>query len=255
MTHASLEQAASQAAEIIQGSSYPIALTGAGISVPSGIPDFRSANTGLWSKNNPMEVASLTAFRHTPERFFNWLRPLAREMWAAQPNPAHFGLARLEQVGKLKAVITQNIDGLHQRAGSQAVIEVHGSMETLSCLNCRQHFPAQAFAETFIQQAQMPRCPNCNALVKPDIVLFEELLPVQAWQQAQAHAEQADLVLVIGSSLEVTPAANLPLYALDHGAQLIINTMSPTYLDRQAAMLIPYDVAEIIPLIAQKILD
>jgi len=119
-------QALAMAARMLRESRHAVALTGAGISTPSGIPDFRSAASGLWTQNDPMQVASLTTFRRRPEAFFNWLRPLAEKMWAAQPNPAHTALAQLEQAGLLKAVITQNIDALHQRAGSQTVIELHG---------------------------------------------------------------------------------------------------------------------------------
>ncbi len=247
----SMEETAALAAHLIRQSHYVVALTGAGISTPSGIPDFRSANTGLWTHNNPMEVASLSAFRHQPQKFFNWLRPLAREMVKAQPNPAHLALARLEQNGYLKAVITQNIDGLHRRAGTRNLYEIHGSMETLTCLKCRQDFPANDFYDHFINQEQIPACPNCRSTLKPGIVLFEEMLPVDVWNAAQAQSEQADLFLVVGSALEVTPAAHLPLYALENGAKLVIITLSPTYLDPRAALLLPFDVAEVLPAIVR----
>ncbi len=245
------DEAACLAADLVRQSHYTVVLTGAGISTPSGIPDFRSANTGVWTRNNPMEVASLTAFRYQPEKFFNWLRPLARQMFNAQPNPAHLALAQLEQEGYLRAVITQNIDGLHQRAGTHSLYEVHGSMETLACLKCRQNFPTNAFLDVFIAREQIPTCPNCRSVLKPGIVLFEEMLPMDVWDAAQAQAEQADLFLVVGSALEVTPAAQLPLYALENGAKLIIITFSPTYLDRRATLLLPFDVAEVLPAIVR----
>lgn len=238
------------AASLIRRAAHAVVITGAGMSTPSGIPDFRSAASGLWTHDNPMMVASMTAFRRRPEAFFNWLRGLAGPIHNARPNPAHEALAQMETRGHLKAVITQNIDGLHQRAGSREVIELHGSLTTLTCLSCGAREDAAPYIQPFIEQGAYPRCPRCEALLKPDIILFEEALPVRAWQSAQAHCETADLVLVAGSSLEVSPANQLPLYALQHDARLIINTMSPTYLDQAAHLLLPGDVATILPRIA-----
>ncbi len=239
------------AAELLRKARHAVAFTGAGISTPSGIPDFRSAGSGLWQKNDPMVVASLTSYRRTPQVFFDWLRPLARQIALARPNPAHLALASLEQAGILKAVITQNIDGLHQRAGSQTVLELHGSMTSLSCPICRKSFPSEPFLEPFIQDGTIPTCPQCRRFLKPDIVLFEEMLPVDTWREAQAHSQQADVFLVAGSSLEVMPAAGLPLYAVESNAFIIINNFTPTFLDEQAEVLLPMDVAEVLPRIAQ----
>jgi NAD-dependent deacetylase len=242
------------AGSLLRNAKHAIALTGAGISTPSGIPDFRSAQTGLWKKDNPMEVASLSAFRYRPERFFDWLRPLVKTAAEAVPNPAHTALAQLEQAGVIKAVITQNIDFLHQKAGSQKVIPVHGTMNTLTCSKCSRNYPVEDFLEPFLVQKIFPLCPVCSAILKPDIVLFEEMLPMNAWQEAELHCDQADLILVIGSSLEVTPANSLPLYALRSGAALIINNFTPTYLDDQAEILFPYDVVDTIPRIADEVI-
>ncbi len=195
-----------------------------------------------------MKVASLSAFRYHPEAFFNWLRPLATKMWQASPNAAHLGLAELENAGAIQGVITQNIDGLHQEAGSHTVLEVHGSARTAYCKTCRKTYPAEQFRQEFLGGG-MPHCPECGAILKPDIVLFEEMLPTDVWAKAQWHCSHADLILVVGSALEVVPAAGLPLMALEHGARLIINTISSTYLDEQAEILLPYDVVEIVPLI------
>jgi NAD-dependent deacetylase len=247
------EKAVLQAAEFIRAAKYAVAFTGAGISTPSGIPDFRSANTGLWMKNDPLEVASLTAFRRRPEVFFNWLRPLARDILQAEPNPAHTGLVRLENGGWLKAIVTQNIDGLHQKAGARNVIEVHGSMTRLECPACRQEYPAVDFADTFVSDGVIPRCGNCGNILKPSITLFEEMLPQKAWDQAEWACRRADLVLVVGSSLEVTPAAYLPMYALDNDARLIINNLTRTPLDSRADVLLPWDAAEVIPAIADRL--
>lgn len=197
-----------------------------------------------------MEVASLSAFRYRPERFFAWLRPLAAQIALARPNPAHQALADLEKAGLLKALITQNIDGLHQAAGSQAVFELHGSAQTLTCLHCRTSFQISHFFAEFVAQGKLPYCPYCAKLLKPDIVLFEEMLPASVWQRAEAHCLEADLMLVVGSSLEVSPANGLPWTAFESGAQLIILNFTPTYLDAQASVVMHADAAEILPQLA-----
>ena len=162
------------AARLIISAKRGVVLTGAGISTPSGIPDFRTPGSGIWSRFNPMEVASLSVFRYHPEKFFAWLHPMAKKMFEALPNPAHYALAILEKAGYLQTIITQNIDGLHQRAGSEQVLEVHGSMETLTCIGCYQKFPAGEFIQSYIQQEILPRCPDCDQILKPDVILYEE---------------------------------------------------------------------------------
>ena len=243
-----------KAVDLIRKSQNTIVLTGAGISTPSGIPDFRSSKTGLWMQNDPFQVASLSAFRNRPKVFFDWLQPLAQKIWEAHPNSAHIALANLERAGYIQAIITQNIDGLHQKAGSQNVIEVHGSANWLGCPKCKQSFHAEKFVESFIRKAQIPHCPLCDSILKPQIVLFEEMLPMEAWSAAEWYCEKADLILVIGTSLEVVPAANLPHEALRHGARLIINTFSETHLDSYADVRLPYDVVTTLPEIATALL-
>lgn len=255
MRNISVQVLIKQAAERIRNSRYTVVLTGAGISTPSGIPDFRSPQNGLWTHSDPMEVASLTAFRHHPDAFYNWLRPLAQRIISAKPNPAHQGLAVLEQAGYIKAVITQNIDGLHQSAGSREVIEIHGSMKDLVCPVCRVTYSANDFYSSYIMQGKYPRCSRCNAYLKPNITLFEEMLPVVTWERAMDHSQKADLFIVIGSSLEVMPAASLPLEAIRHGAKLIINTLSPTPFDHEAELIIHANVSEVLPAIAQQVLE
>lgn len=255
MKNTPLHELVQRASELVLSSKYTVVLTGAGISTPSGIPDFRSASSGLWTRSDPMEVASYSAFRYRPEKFFNWLRPLAEQIWNASPNAAHESLAVLEKAGRIQAVITQNIDGLHQKAGSHEVIEVHGSMTHMLCVQCKSSYPAEDYCEPFVMSGDLPRCSKCQALLKPDITLFEEMLPDEAWNKAVDHSLNAELFLVIGSSLQVTPAAGLPLTALRSGAKLIINTFSPTYLDKRADLVIPYDVTESIPAIANSVLE
>jgi NAD-dependent deacetylase len=249
------DQAIRHAAQLIQESQHAIALTGAGISTPSGIPDFRSSGSGLWQRYDPMEVASLTAFRYQPEKFFAWLRNLVLEIVQAEPNPAHTSLARLEKAGKVQAIITQNIDDLHQRAGSKNVLEVHGTMRTLTCIHCYRKYDSSGFIEPYLENGEIPHCQNCGNILKPDVVLFEEQLPYKTWQKAQEQVNQCDLMIVCGSSLEVVPVAGLPMQALYHGSSLIVVNETPTYVDEQAEVVIQDDVAEVIPRIATKVLD
>jgi NAD-dependent deacetylase len=241
-------------AHYLQTFRHRVVLTGAGISTPSGVPDFRSAGSGLWEKYDPYTVASLRAFRYDPEKFYAWLRPLARTIHDASPNPAHFALARLEAQGYLETIITQNIDGLHQRAGSRQVLEIHGSMRTLTCVSCYQTFDSSDFIPPYLEYGEIPICPVCHNTLKPDIILFEEQMPVMTWQSAEAACKKCDCILVIGSSLEVVPAAQLPLQAVDHGAQFVIINRTNTYLDRRAQVVLRGDAAEILPWIAIEVI-
>ena len=254
-SHESLETLIHEAAAYLQHARRAVALTGAGISTPSGIPDFRSTGSGLWDRYDPMEVASLMTFRHHPERFFAWVRPLLQDILAAQPNPAHMALAQLEQAGQIHTIITQNIDGLHQKAGSRHVLEVHGTLETLTCTQCFRTYPSREFLPAFLETGAIPRCPACGAILKPDVVLFGEQLPWKVWQEAEQAARSCDLMLVAGSSLEVTPVANLPLIAAQSGAALIIVNHTPTYIDIRADVVIRGDVAHVLPRIAEAVLS
>jgi NAD-dependent deacetylase len=246
------------AARLLRSARHAVVFTGAGISTPSGIPDFRSPGTGLWERDNPMEVASLEVFQTHPERFYGWLRPLLKGMWAAQPNPAHIALSKMEAAGVIKAVITQNIDDLHQRSGSKEVYEVHGSLRTITCTRCGKTYPSEQFRAPIEAAGQdadlLPRCPRCQHVLKPDITLFGEMLPSDTWTAAEMHCMRADVILVAGSSLEVWPAASLPEMAVEHGAHLIINNLSPTFLDSHADVVLRADVAEALPKIANLVL-
>jgi NAD-dependent deacetylase len=241
------------AAELVRKAKRAVVLSGAGISTPSGIPDFRSEGTGLWSRDEPLEVASLTTFRVAPERFFEWFRSLAGQIFYANANAAHLALAQLEEAGHVKTIITQNIDALHQKAGSKCVIETHGTMKTLTCTRCYKKFEAESYLESFITAGKIPTC-SCNGILKPDVILFGEQLPHSAWIQAQRAARQCDLMLVAGSSLEVLPVAGLPMQALDRGAHLIIINNTPTYVNVRADVVIMDDVASTIPEIAKRVL-
>jgi NAD-dependent deacetylase len=233
-------------AEIIQRAVNGVVLTGAGISTPSGIPDFRSSS-GLWRRYNPFEVASLSAFRYHPEKFFNWLREIALEINIANPNPAHTAIANMEQRGHLRTIITQNVDGLHQRAGSKRVLEIHGSLATATCVRCYQRYKTAEMIPQFLETGKIPLCGECGGILKPDIILFEEQLPLKTWLQAEEACRTSDLILVVGSSLEVMPVAGLPILALEHGAPLVIINKTPTYLDVRAAATLAADVADVLP--------
>jgi len=242
------------AAELFRKANRVVVLSGAGISTPSGIPDFRSEGTGLWSRDEPMEVASLSTFRTHPERFFDWFRPLAAQIFQAQPNAAHLALAGLEQTGMTQTIVTQNIDMLHQKAGSKHVIEMHGTLRTLSCSCCFKKFDSEGYVKQFIDNGTIPLCPNCNGILKPDVILFGEQLPQSAWFEAQNAARGCDLMVVAGSSLEVLPVAGLPMQVVDRGAHVIIINNSPTYRNVRADVVIMDDVATILPDIAKRVL-
>jgi NAD-dependent deacetylase len=242
------------AADLFRSARRAVVLTGAGLSTPSGIPDFRSEGTGLWSRDEPLMVASLSTFRTAPEKFFQWFRPLASQIFNAQPNAAHLAMAEMEKAGRVHSVITQNIDMLHQKAGSKNVIEMHGTMRTLTCSQCYHQAEAFPYIGAFVECGEMPRCPKCGSVMKPDVILFGEQLPQSAWYTAQRDARECDLMMVAGSSLEVLPVAGLPMQALDRGAHLIIVNNSPTYLNVRADVTILENVAGIIPAIAERVL-
>jgi NAD-dependent deacetylase len=239
-TDASTSTEAARLAELIRESSCTVALTGAGISVPSGIPDFRSPGTGLWTKVDPMKVAHIDAFRRDPKAFWDYYRPRFAMLGDKRPNRGHEALAELERRGYLEAVITQNIDRLHRTAGSERVIEVHGSIETSSCQVCGASFRLEEVGELFVEG--VAECRLCCGAVKPDVVLFGELLPERAMADAQELAARADLMLCVGSSLEVYPVAGLPELTLSSGGQVAIVTRSRTPYDGAAAVRLDGDV-------------
>ena len=241
-----LNQQIQHAANLIKQARNVVAMTGAGISTPSGIPDFRSADSGLWNDTDPMDVASIFAFRKSPRLFYDWIHPLAHRLLEAKPNPAHYALVTLEAKGKLKTIITQNIDDLHHRAGSQTVVELHGNMREATCTQCYEVQPADAVFEQFVRDGQIPRH-HCGGVLKPNVILFGEQPPTREFVAAQLAAKEADLMLVAGSSLEVVPAADLPKLALENGAKLVIVNLQPTYLDQRADLVIHADVAKVLP--------
>jgi NAD-dependent protein deacetylase/lipoamidase len=235
---------AAQAAELIRAAGSVVALTGAGISVPSGIPDFRSPGTGVWHNVDPMEVAHIDVFRRDPERFWRFYGHRFQTLEDKEPNRAHRALARLEEAGLVSAVITQNIDRLHVKAGSRELVEVHGSIAHASCQRCWARYP---LPDVRVRQADdpagIPRC-ECGEPLKPDVVLFGEYLPVGALTRAEQLAAGAEVMLCIGSSLEVYPVAQLPQITLEAGGELVIITQGPTPYDARATVRCAGDVEE-----------
>ncbi len=241
-----------KAAELLASANHAVALTGAGISTPSGIPDFRSPGTGIWENADPAEMVSIDSFLRNPGAFFSFLSPLIEKIAAAPPNPAHATLAKWERQNRLRALITQNIDSLHQKAGSSTVIELHGTCAISHCTECARSFTAEAIYPA-ISSGAVPRC-DCGAIIKPDVVLFGEALPKNALEAAQHHAESCDLMIAIASSLTVSPASIIPQIAKRCGAALIIINLQPTYLDNYADVLIRERVEIALPAIDDRIL-
>ncbi len=236
------------ASELIQHAARVVALTGAGISCPSGIPDFRSAD-GLYGGTASARPASLSDFRAAPERWYAQFRPLVQRLVLAEPNPAHRALAQLERDGELAATITQNIDGLHQRAGGRAVFELHGNLRGATCLECGYQMPAAPLLARIVR-GEIPRC-RCGGLLKPDVVLFDDELPRTLYWLAEREIQRCDLLLICGTSLQVAPANLLPQLARRVGAQIIVIDTAPTPCDAHASLVIRQDLAGALPAIAE----
>jgi len=248
-----ISQQIQQATQLIRQANNIVAMTGAGISTPSGIPDFRSPDSGLWDTTDPLTVASIFAFRQHPENFYSWIHPLAGKLLDARPNMAHYALAELEKMGKLQAIITQNFDGLHRKAGSQTIFELHGNLREATCIQCYRAKEATRIFEKFVTDGQVPTC-ECGGVLKPNVILFGEQLPMQEFIGAQLAVKAADLMLVVGSSLEVAPTSDLPTLALENNARLVMINYQPTYLDRKADIVIRADVAEVLPQIIEPVI-
>jgi NAD-dependent deacetylase len=219
-----------------------VALTGAGVSVPSGIPDFRSPQSGLWAQTDPRTVAHIDAFRRDPESFWEFYGRRFALLHDKPPNGAHLALAELERRGLLRALVTQNIDRLHRLAGSARVIELHGSIERSVCPGCGAEATLEEVLELLASASGAPPCPACAAALKPGVVLFGELLPYDAITEAQSLAARADLILCVGSSLEVHPAAGLPELTLRGGGRVALVTQGETPYDDRAEVKLDGDV-------------
>jgi NAD-dependent deacetylase len=235
-----------RAAELLSAARKGVAFTGAGISAESGIPTFRGAG-GLWTKYDPIKVSSIESFMQDPTAYWMVSKERGGITLAARPNPGHIALATLEASGNLVAVVTQNTDGLHQAAGSRRVIELHGSARTVECLDCGIR-ESRAVVQARLAVQMPPVCKSCGGThLKPTVVLFGEPMPVAAMHEALALAQAADVMLVVGSSLVVRPAADVPLSAVRSGAKLIIINTEPTPLDSHADVMIQGRAGEVLP--------
>jgi NAD-dependent deacetylase len=234
---------AGELAAMLREASSAVVLTGAGISVPSGIPDFRTPGKGIWEKVDPMEVAHIDAFHRDTARFWQFYRPRFETLSEKQPNAAHEAVAELERRGLVTGVVTQNVDMLHRKAGSERLIEVHGSIATSSCTSCGTRWQLTE-VEALFEEDGVATCSGCFGKVKPDVVLFGELLPEQAMKEAQELSAAADLLLCIGSSLEVYPVAGLPELTLAAGGKVALVTQGPTPYDGEAAVKLDGDVVD-----------
>ncbi|NOH00523.1 MAG: hypothetical protein HND47_00395 [Chloroflexi bacterium] len=253
MAEASLIQ---NATKLLAESRAAVAFTGAGISTPSGIPDFRSPKTGLWACRRPPERTRrrLAPFRHSDATlgpFYERMKPLFQDMITAEPNAAHYALAELEARGIIQAVITQNADMLHQRAGSKNVIEVHGSLAEATCIQCYNVKPFRPLLDQFLSDGIVPRCKECGGAMKPNVILTGEQLPVRAMLAAQQAIRRSDILLVAGTSLAGGPSSTLVDNAYLRGLNLVIVNQSPTLLDQVADVIIHADVATVLPAIVK----
>ncbi len=249
--HSGMNAEIRQLAERLRDAQDAVALTGAGVSTDSGIPDFRSPDSGLWTHVDPETVASVEGFRHDPEAFYEFWTWRFHKLTDAQPNATHRLLAELERQGTIRSVITQNIDGLHRDAGSETVREVHGTYRRGVCVECGHAVPI----ETVFQQVEaqgLPHCERCGGLFKPDVVLFGEMLP-EAFLDAQADAERADLMLALGSSLEVHPVAGLVPRAKHNGARVAVVNRDPTPYDDLADWTIHADLGSAVRALADEL--
>ena len=234
------QQKIAKVSDLLKNSKYAVCLTGAGVSTASGIPDFRSPGKGIWEKVNPIEVTSIEAFRENPARFYHFYVPRIEELSRVSPNQAHYALARLESAGYLKKLITQNIDNLHQKAGSQNVLEIHGNLSQAICAKCGKKISSELLLGKIENSVQrIPFC-DCGGVFKPDIVLFGEML--SNLDEAVSEASRADLFLAIGSSLQVSPANLLPEYSLARQGKLVIINYMETHLDHRAAVVAREDI-------------
>jgi NAD-dependent deacetylase len=236
--------AAARLAELLDQAERAVVLTGAGISVPSGIPDFRTPGKGLWENVDPMKVAHIDVFRRSADEFWRFYGQRFATLSEVRPNRAHEIVAELERAGMVRGVITQNIDRLHREAGSENVIEVHGSIEWCVCQMCGGKVGYDEVRRMLAEGTPTPECATCITPLKPDVVLFGEMLPEDAMADATALAAEADLMLCIGSSLEVYPVAGLPGLTLDKGGQIALVTHGRTPYDAEAEVKLSGDVVD-----------
>jgi len=250
MTREKLEQQIEMVADLISKSERIMVFTGAGVSTESGIPDFRGPG-GIWTKYDPEDFTIQKYLSSKEIRKTNWRMLTDGEFMliGAKPNPAHFAIADLEKMGRLYCVITQNVDGLHQKAGvpEEKVFQLHGDMSHAKCMKCGKRYPMDEITERIGQGIEDPECPNCGGILKPDAVFFGEQLPMDVMMESERRSRNCDLCLVLGSSLVVYPAALMPVYASESGAKVIIINVGPTEMDHIASIRIDAKAGEVAP--------
>ena len=244
-----------QTADLILHTGNVVVFTGAGVSTESGIPDFRSPG-GIWTRFDP-EDFTIQKFLSSPEtRKKQWQILLEGGLIAnAEPNRAHLAIAELEELGKLDCIITQNVDNLHQKAGNspEKIYELHGNMRWLKCMSCGERYPVGDVVERFRSKLEVPGCESCQGILKPDVVFFGEMLPERILKEATIHANRCELMIVVGSSLVVYPAAYMPMYAKEAGAKLAIINNTPTSLDDIADVVIHHSAGLVMERIMEKV--
>lgn len=243
-----MEELIARAGELILAAKKVVAFTGAGVSTESGIPDFRSPG-GIWERYQPIYYQDFLASAEARKRSWERSRVLYPVFREAQPNPTHYALAELERLGKLACIITQNIDRLHHKAGNspEKIIELHGTNAYVICLNCRKTYPRDEIQRWLEEGVEVPTCDACGGILKEATVSFGQPMPVREMAEAEHQARTSDVLLVLGSSLVVYPAAYIPAYALQAGAKLIIINLTPTPYDREAAVVIHAKTGEVMP--------
>lgn len=232
-----------------------VVFTGAGVSTESGIPDFRSPG-GIWDKYDPDEFTIQKFLSSAKARRKHWkMLSESSLITETKPNPAHYAIAELDRLGKLDCVITQNVDNLHQKAGvpENKVFELHGNMKWTICLSCHQRFPTEELLQRIKQEPDVLACPNCQGILKPDVVLFGEVLPEKTLTEATRRSQNCDLLIIIGSTLVIYPAAYIPMYAKNAGAKLAIINLSDTPLDHYATLVIHGKAGEIMSRVIGKV--
>ncbi len=256
MSDAGLEEKIETVADFIVDSKRIIAFTGAGVSTESGIPDFRSPG-GIWSKFDPADftIQKFISSERARKKHWEFMTKGGLIMTEAEPNPSHYAIAELETMGKLFALITQNVDGLHQKAGvsEDLVFQLHGDMSHAICLDCGNRYPMDVVKGWLKDGVEIPVCMDCQGILKPDAVFFGESLPADVLMEAQRRSQTCDMCIVLGSSLVVYPAANMPIYARKANAKLVIINVGPTELDRLATIRIDGKAGEIAPQIMSRV--
>jgi len=242
-----LQEQVKKIADLLESSEHTVVLTGAGVSTESGIPDFRSPVNGLWTVVDP-ELFTIQGFKANPAAFYRAGTPFFRQIERAEPNPTHTGLGELEKRGLVKTLITQNVDGLHQKGGSKNVLEIHGTLSTASCSHCGRQVPIEEVLDDVEEGVLPPRCSECGEVMKPDVILFGEQLAPD-YQEALVEAQRADLIMIVGSSMEVSPANQIPSFC----ENLIIINRTHTFYDKKALVAVSENTSHVMKLLLEEL--